>query len=107
MINQRAHGALAARRAAVNADPLEVELGKTVCGRFEPGYAVRESSVMQVLPADIMKTFMSPVGPHAVDLHHDKTKLADLAVAGHQAERLRDKMILGAGIDFLDDGVFF
>ena len=34
-------------------------------------------------------------------------KLADLAVAGHQVERLRDKMILGAGIDFLDDGVFF
>jgi len=68
-------GVLAAGRAAVEADAVEVEGRVGRGGGAEPGDAVGEAGVGQVAPSDVVEGLRPPVGAHAVDLDDDEAEL--------------------------------
>ena len=73
--------------------------------RLVPQDAIREPSVAQVLPRDVMERFGAIRRAHAVDLHDDKAELGLRHHRVERGERLRHERPLRAGIDALDDRV--
>ena len=61
--------------------------------------------VAQVLPADVVKCLGTIRRAHAVDLDDDEAQLRQRLGAVERRELLRDKRVLWAGIDVLDDRI--
>ncbi len=89
MKEQRAGGALAARRRAVNSHAADVVIGIFGRDRLVPENAVGKSSVFE-----------------AVHLHQDKTQIRQRGKPARAAETFRHERTLRAGVDLLEDGVF-
>src|SRR5262245_39653259 len=59
----------------VDADPIQVVVG-IPCGRgFVPENAILKTSVLEVLPTDIVEGLGTIGGAHAIDLHDDKAQV--------------------------------
>ena len=74
--DQSAHGVLATGRTAEDADARKVHPRAGLGRGFDPEDSVREASVADVLPTDIVEGFGSVGGAHAIDLDNDEAKLS-------------------------------
>ena len=100
------HGVLPTGGAAVDAHAVDVHIGILSGGSLDPGDAVGQSGILQVLVAHLLELAGAERGGHGVELHHDEAQLGQL---GHApvpgAERLGHVLVAGAAVDVLDDGV--
>ena len=107
MIEQGAHGVLAAGTAAVDADAGEVHPGACFGGGFDPELAVGKAGILEVFPADIVEGLAAMIGAHAVEFDDDEAEFGEDVVIEQAAEILGGEGAVRSGIDVFDDGVFF
>src|SRR5262245_41214063 len=66
---------LAAGRDAINSHAVDIVTGIFLGGGSVPEDAVREASVFQVMPADVVKGFGAIGGSHAINLNDDEPQV--------------------------------
>src|SRR5215213_4271518 len=88
MREQTAEGVLSPRAGAVNTDARDIHFGMLCRGRFDPQDAIREPSVTDVLPANIVELFGAMARAHAIHLHDDETQFRQILHAWHRVEGL-------------------
>ena len=106
VVQHRTQGVLAAGGAAVDAHAGDVQRGEFFRRGPQPGDAVRQAGVLQVLPADVVEGFAPPVRARPVDAGDDEAEGRQFPRPGLPAVGLRHVLAVRAGVDVLDDGVF-
>src|SRR6185436_9886568 len=72
-------GVLAAGASSEDAHAGEIHPGARRRCRLHPCDAIRETAVLEILPANVVEGARTPVGAHAVDLDDDEPEFRDRA----------------------------
>lgn len=97
---------LPAGRSAVDAYSGRIDPGVLRGSRLDPRNAVGKPSILEILPAHVVKGFGAPVGAHPIDDHHDETEFCDVHGGEVFEEFLGNVISVRSGIDFLHHRIF-
>jgi len=107
MREESSQSVLTASRVAVDSHPVDVIIGIFGGHGLVPENPVRQASIVEVLPKNIMEGFGPVVGAHAVNLDDDESHLGQRlhAIAGTECFEYTGS--LRPGIDGFHDRVLF
>ncbi len=97
--------ALSSRAAAIDADPSQIEIRVLGSESLNPGDAIGQTGVSQILTADVMECLGAIGGSHSIDLYNDETQFGQRLLAVIGRKPLRHKRVLRAGVNVLDHRV--
>ncbi len=100
-----AHRILATGGATIDTYTGKVHRRILRCSRFDPGDAVREACIAEVLPADIVESLGTLAGSHTIDLHHDEAQVCNRLQAIERPKLLWHMGIVRSGIDLFNDRI--
>src|SRR4051812_47023412 len=107
MKNHGGSGVLSASRGAENTDAADIQVWIFSSGCLDPGDAVGQSGVREIVPANSMKRLGAEGGAHGITLDEDKTGIGQAAGAVAGAERFRHIGALRTVIDAFENGILF
>src|SRR5688572_23533579 len=99
MKDHRAGRVLPARAAAEDSDAIEVVIGIFCRGGLVPEDAIGETSITEVMPADVVKGLGTKSGSHGIHLHDDEAQIGEVGRAALGAKSLGNVSALGTVID--------
>ena len=105
MKQQSSGRALPARRHTVDSNSAGIAVGISLRQGRNPGDPVRKPSILEIMPAGIMKSLRAVSRPHAVALHHDKSQVSQRLHLITDGKGLTNKRVLRPRIDVFNDRI--
>src|SRR5437879_12551731 len=107
MKEHAACGVLTTRGTTIDANPADIVIRILRGHSAMPEDPIRETGVLEVLPAHVMECLGTIGRAHTVHLHDNETQFRERGETTRRAEGLGHKRALRSGVDLLDDGIFF